>query len=151
MFKYLKTFYDFLMKLKQYHAVHVIVIPQILTLPICYCYTFYIAICGFKPEDDIYGFTIISALGLCLFYIYILPILSLFTATIIFVIQKLTTTKLKITSPFLLYNSFFNVIYLLTLINYIITVLVFIVGDLGKYLCFICTIPYKFVSLLNNF
>ncbi len=152
MLKRLKSFYNFLMKLKQYHAVHVIVIPPSLFFLISYCFAAIQAIpCYIKNNGNlvfwILGFIIIY-LGIICFSFFLAIIVEL----IILILQNIYKEKIYIKSKFLLNNKIYNILYLFSLTNYILLTLIslFKLG-IQAYLTFIYLFPfnvlYSFIKL----
>lgn len=112
----IKKFYNWLMILKRYHAVHVFVIPNILYLLICNLYL----IChlsDFYPNDsDSYGILFIMlisfiAIGIA-HYSFILGIII---EIIILIRQALNKQKIYVQSKFLLQNKVYNILFLWSL------------------------------------
>ena len=152
MLKYLKAFYNFLMTLKQYHAVHVIVIPPSLFFLISYCIVAIQAIPSYVKDNGnlvfwILGFIIIY-LGITYFSFFFAIIVEL----IILIIQTLNKEKIYTKSKFLLNNKIYNILYLFSLTNYILLTLIslFKLG-IQAYLTFIYLFPfnvlYSFIKL----
>lgn len=125
MIKYLKLFYNFLIKLKQYHAVHVLIIPSALFFIIFYILFWIMLIIDGTSADDICAAGFIS-FGLFIIYSAI-AILSAYTALLveilILIIQYIQKRKFYVKSNFLLNSKFYNIVYILTLINYLIIIL----------------------------
>ena len=153
MLKYLKTFYDFLMKLKQYHAVHVIVIPSSLFFLISYSFVAIQAIPSYVKDNGnlvfwILGFIIIY-LGITYFSFFLAIIIEL----IILIIQTLNKEKIYTKSKFLLNNKIYNILYLFSLTNYILLTLIslFKLG-IQDYLTFIYLFPFNVLySIIKSF
>ena len=111
------------MKLKQYHAMHVLIIPSALFF-IVFHILFWIYIIITLNKNNAYE---IAFTSLVLFIIYLaIAIFSVFTALfveiLILIIQYIQNRKLYVKSNFLLNSKFYNIIYILTLINYLIII-----------------------------
>ena len=116
-------FYNLLMKLKQYHAMHVLIIPSALFF-IVFHILFWIYIIITLNKNNAYE---IAFTSLVLFIIYFsIAIFSAYTALfveiLILIIQYIQKRKLYVKSNFLLNSKFYNIIYILTLINYLIII-----------------------------
>ena len=152
MLKYLKTFYDFLMKLKQYHAVHVIVIPPSLFFLISYCIVAIQAIPSYVKDNGNLVFWILGFIIIYLGITYFSFFLAIIVELIILIIQTLNKEKIYTKSKFLLNNKIYNILYLLSLTNYILLALIslFKLGT-QEYLTFIYLFPfnvlYSFIKL----
>ena len=125
MIKCFKFFYNLLMKLKQYHAMHILIIPSALFFIIFYILFWIMLIIDRTSADDIYTAGFIS-FGLFIVYSAI-AILSAYTSLLveilILIIQYIQKRKFYVKSKFLLNSKFYNIIYILTLINYLIIIL----------------------------
>ncbi len=152
MLKYLKTFYDFLMKLKQYHAVHVIVIPPSLFFLISYCIVAIQAIPSYVKDNGNLVFWILGFIIIYLGITYFSFFLAIIVELIILIIQTLNKEKIYTKSKFLLNNKIYNILYLFSLTNYILLALIslFKLGT-QEYLTFIYLFPfnvlYSFIKL----
>ncbi len=118
MLKYIKSFYNFLMKLKQYHATHVLVIPSLLCFIIPYIWLWFHV---FKDNCVLNNGNLYMA-SYILFIIYYTVtfcflFIALFVEIIIFIQQVIKKKKICVKSDFLLNNKYYNIAYLLTLIN----------------------------------
>ncbi len=125
MLKYIKSFYNFLMKLKQYHATHILIIPSALFFIISYKWVLCIniqslnSIDGSTGLDSLIIFIIHLTIVCCT--IFVALFVEIITLTLYFVKKK----KIYVKSKFLLNNKIYNIIYILTLSNYIILILSF--------------------------
>ena len=152
MFKYIKTFYDFLMTLKQYHAVHVIVIPPSLFFLISYCIVAIQAIPSYVKDNGNLVFWILGFIIIYLGITYFSFFLAIIVELIILIIQTLNKEKIYTKSKFLLNNKIYNILYLFSLTNYILLALIslFKLGT-QEYLTFIYLFPfnvlYSFIKL----
>ena len=112
MIKYFKFFYNLLMKLKQYHAMHILVIPSILLFISLYSIVFFSSI---QSGNTYYGTMIF------LFLYLVIAILSLYAALFIAVILFLFSKcyfhkKIYVKSTILLNNKFYNILFFLVLV-----------------------------------
>ena len=152
MLKYLKIFYDFLMTLKQYHAVHVIVIPPSLFFLISYCIVAIQAIPSYVKDNGNLVFWILGFIIIYLGITYFSFFLAIIVELIILIIQTLNKEKIYTKSKFLLNNKIYNILYLFSLTNYILLALIslFKLGT-QEYLTFIYLFPfnvlYSFIKL----
>ena len=124
MIKCFKFFYYFLMKLKQYHAVHIwVIIPGLFW---AITYTLFWLITLFDRETNI-GVIWLVSMGLCVCYwavIYYSFFLAMLIGISFFIYKLITQENITVKSEFLLHNKFYNFIYLLTLLNYLLLFLV---------------------------
>lgn len=152
MLKYLKASYNFLMKLKQYHAVHVIVIPPSLFFLISYCIVAIQAIPSYVKDNGNLAFWILGFIIIYLGITYFSFFLAIIVELIILIIQTLNKEKIYTKSKFLLNNKIYNILYLFSLTNYILLALIslFKLGT-QEYLTFIYLFPfnvlYSFIKL----
>ena len=152
MLKYLKAFYNFLMTLKQYHAVHVIVIPPSLFFLIIYCIVAIQAIPSYVKDNGNLVFWILGFIIIYLGITYFSFFLAIIVELIILIIQTLNKEKIYTKSKFLLNNKIYNILYLFSLTNYILLALIslFKLGT-QEYLTFIYLFPfnvlYSFIKL----
>ena len=151
MIKYLKILYNFLMKLKQYHAVHVLIIPSITIFIYSYVIIWLIILSdeykmdiNLKPEPIISLFFILIII--LLFSIYT----AIFTEIIVLILQFLKKRKIYVKSNFLLNNKLYNFLYLFMIFSYIIIILNYQFPALqliDYYIFIILTLPEKLFSL----
>ena len=152
MLKYLKAVYNFLMTLKQYHAVHVIVIPPSLFFLISYCIVAIQAIPSYVKDNGNLVFWILGFIIIYLGITYFSFFLAIIVELIILIIQTLNKEKIYTKSKFLLNNKIYNILYLFSLTNYILLALIslFKLGT-QEYLTFIYLFPfnvlYSFIKL----
>ena len=124
MVKYLKILYNFLMKFKQYHAIHIWIIIPGLFWAITYT-LFWLSIL-FDRETNI-GVIWLGSVCLCVCYlavIYYSFFLSMLIGISFFIYKLITQEDITVKSKFLLHNKFYNFIYLITLLNYLLLFLV---------------------------
>lgn len=125
MFKYLKTFYDFLMKLKQYHAVHVMILPP-------FIYFILLAWLLYSSRNQDYSQTETGTFIFALLILLLLGIvatsffIALFVEIIILIRQHFTRKKIIIKWKFILNNRVYNIIFLLSLTLYLILTIVYL-------------------------
>ena len=147
MIKYIKSFYNFLMKLKQYHATHILIIPPALFFIISYTWFLYINIQSWDSTD---GSTGMVALILSMLY-YIVAcsfvFIALFAEVIIIILQVAKKKKIYVKSKFLLNNKIYNFIYLFTLVNNLVIAycLIFHSDFLMQYLYTIYLFPWIYL------
>ena len=149
MLKYLKTFYDFLMKLKQYHAVHVMILPA-------FAYFIFLAWLFLSSgglhyehlnQDELHmyffglGWLIIILFGIASSSFF----LALFIEIVILVRQYFTREKIVIKWKFILKNPVYNFIYLPSLFLEITLLLILLYGLINVN---ISLIIYKLFSYL---
>jgi len=153
MLKYIKIFYDFLMKLKQFHFIHILIIPSASFFIISFIWFYKIII-----DDILAGHGIDSAVGfvsMILFMLYFGILLCSFYAAVFIEIFILITqfkkkNKIYVKSKFLLHNKFYNVVYFLSLLNYLILILCYLQGSYCEYYCYIMyLLPFCCIHLLN--
>ena len=117
MLKYLKTFYNFLMKLKQYHAVHVMILPP-------FIYFILLAWLLYSSRNQDYSQTETGTFIFALLILLLLGIaeisffIALFVEIIILIRQHFTRKKIIIKWKFILNNRIYNIIFLLSLAVY---------------------------------
>lgn len=125
MLKYLKTFYDFLMKLKQYHAVHVMILPP-------FIYFILLAWLLYSSRNQDYSQTETGTFIFALLILLLLGIvatsffIALFVEIIILIRQHFTREKIIIKWKFILNNRVYNIIFLLSLTLYLILTIVYL-------------------------
>ena len=118
----IKTTYNFIKNLKQYHAIHVCIWPTFAYF-LFLCWLFYSPSPNHCDEEPAYYF------GLCLFlfFTYFVTLFSTIAAivleVIIFTIQKIIRKKIVIRWNFIINNPFFNIIFFIALIIYIIAII----------------------------
>lgn len=125
MLKYLKTFYDFLMKLKQYHAVHIMILPP-------FIYFILLAWLLYSSRNQDYSQTETGTFIFALLILLLLGIvatsffIALFVEIIILIRQHFTRKKIIIKWKFILNNRVYNIIFLLSLTLYLILTIVYL-------------------------
>ena len=118
----IKATYNFIKNLKQYHAVHALVIPHTVFFSTFLFSILVLPIFPDKIQDFWFG------LGFTSFSLYIvvalfLPIyLVVITEIIILIIQFFKKEKILVKSDFLLNNKFYNLLFFLNLIIFVIIV-----------------------------
>ena len=121
--KALKSFYNFLIKLKRYHAMHIMVIPSALFY--FSTYSFWWLWC-FSDWDYVFSDTLIFTLVALIIYGFILFIsfiIAIVVTIIILVRGKFTKTKILVQSKFLLENKFYNFIFLFIICQYSLAII----------------------------
>ena len=119
----LKSFYNFLIKLKRYHAMHIMVIPSALFY--FSTYSFWWLWC-FIDWDYVFSDTLIFTLVALIIYCFILfisLIIAIVVTIIILIRGKITKTKIFVQSKFLLENKFYNFIFLFILGQYFLAII----------------------------
>ena len=112
MIKYLKKIYNLLIKLKQYHAVHVFVIPSILLFVSLYSIIFFSSI---QSGNTYYGTMVFLFLYLITATLSLYA--ALFTAVIMFLFSKCYFhKKVYVQSSFLLNNKVYSILFFIVLI-----------------------------------
>ena len=112
MIRYLKIFYNLLMKLKKYHAMHVLVIPSILLFVSLYSIIFFSSIQSGNTYYDtmifLFLYLIIATLSLYA---------ALFTAVIMFLFSKCYFhKKVYVQSSILLNSKVYSILFYIVLI-----------------------------------
>ncbi len=121
--KALKSFYNFLIKLKRYHAMHIMVIPSALFY--FSTYSFLWLLC-FNDWDRVSSDAVIfvwAALIIYCFILFISLIIAIIVTIIILIRGKITKTKIFVQSKFLLENKFYNFIFLFILGQYFLAII----------------------------
>ena len=121
--KALKSFYNFLIKLKRYHATHIMVIPSALFY--FSTYSFLWLLC-FNDWDRVSSDAVIfvwAALIIYCFILFISLIIAIVVTIIILIRGKITKTKIFVQSKFLLENKFYNFIFLFILGQYFLAII----------------------------
>ena len=119
----LKSFYNFLIKLKRYHATHIMIIPSALFY--FSTYSFWWLWC-FIDWDYVFSDTIIFTLVALIIYCFILfisLIIAIVVTIIILIRGKITKMKIFVQSKFLLENKFYNFIFLFILCQYFLAII----------------------------
>jgi len=125
MLKYIKIFYDFLMKLKQFHFTHILIIPFLLFFLVSYIGLW--LFCLFKYSGDILELIVLIDYALVYISFCILTysfFFAIITSLVISAIQIFMHKKIRIKSSFLLNNKFYNILYLFTIFFYFILLFV---------------------------
>ena len=123
MIKCFKFFYNLLMKLKQYHAIHIWIIIPGLFWAITYI-LFWLSVLVNRDEPNTVW---LISMGLIICYCEVILytfFLSILIGTTFFIYELITQKNITVKSKFLLHNKFYNFIYLLTLLNYLLLSLV---------------------------
>ena len=121
--KALKSFYNFLTKLKRYHATHIMIIPSALFY--FSTYSFWWLWC-FSDWDYVFSDTLIFTLVALIIYGFILFIsfiIAIVVTIIILIRGKFTKTKILVQSKFLLENKFYNFIFLFIICQYFLAII----------------------------
>ena len=152
MLKYIKLFYNFLMKLKQYHATHALVIPFFAA----FVHTYYII--WLIILNDKYGMNITinvefsNNLLIILLLIFGVSIyITIFIAIFTFILQFIIKRKIYIKSNFLLNNKYYNFLYLFSFLNFLIIIVCRVFPFLHIQDCYtfiLLVLPEKILSLL---
>lgn len=127
----IKTTYNFIKNLKQYHAIHVCIWPT---------FSFFIFLCclfigdlihPIQPlvnNDEIHAYCF--GLGLLIYFIFAVvfffTVCALIVETLIFTIQTVIQKKIVIRWNFIINNPFFNFVFFIALIIYIIALIMLI-------------------------
>ena len=121
----IKTTYNFIKNLKQYHAVHVCIWPTFLYF-LFLCWIFY------SPSANNYNDVPAYYFGLCLlafftvFITFFSTIGAIVIEVIILIIQTVIQKKIVIKWNFIINNPFFNFVFFIALIIYIIALIMLI-------------------------
>ena len=105
----LKSFYNFLIKLKRYHATHIILWLL--------CFSDWERV---FPNAAIFVW---AALIIYCFILFISLIIAIVVTIIILIRGKITKTKIFVQSKFLLENKFYNFIFLFILCQYFLAII----------------------------
>lgn len=121
----IKTTYNFIKNLKQYHAVHVCIWPTFAYF-LFLCWVYYTQLKN--PCDEVPAYY----LGLCLialsifFITFFSTIAAIVLEVIIFTIQTVIQKRIVIKWNFIINNPFFNFVFFIALIIYIIALIILI-------------------------
>ena len=118
MIKYLKILYNFLMKLKQYHAVHVLIIPSALFFIVTYSIIWIWCLADWEFVFPGLGFLILIIAVIYYCVLFCSAMAAILTAIIICIKQKHTKKKINVHSQFLLKSRFYNFIFFISIIHY---------------------------------
>ena len=143
----IKTTYNFIKNLKQFHAVHIFIIPPTLFWIVAYLIIFIITI---NSKDTCVGAYFFSLFSFFLYYLLVVIFLfiAILVQIIIFVKQKLQKRKIRVTSNFLLNNRFYNFIYLWNIIFLFIHIIVVSTNTpcpIDNYVHYLFFFPYSFL------
>ena len=119
----LKSFYNFLIKLKRYHATHIMIIPSALFY--FSTYSFWWLWC-FSDWDYVFSAIWLYAWVALIIYCFILfisLIIAIIVTIIILIRGKITKTKIFVQSKFLLENKFYNFIFLFIICQYFLAII----------------------------
>ena len=134
--KTLKSFYNFLIKLKRYHAMHIMIIPSALFY--FSTYSFWWLWC-FSDWDYVFSAIWLYAWVALIIYCFILfisLIIAIVVTIIILIRGKITKTKIFVQSKFLLENKFYNFIFLFILCQYFLAIILAFFQNFGLYFNF---------------
>ena len=121
----IKTIYNFIKNLKQYHAIHVCIWPTFAYF-LFLCWVYYTQLNNQCVEVPAYY------LGLCLialsifFITFFSTIAAIVLEVIIFTIQTVIQKRIVIKWNFIINNPFFNFVFFIALIIYIIALIMLI-------------------------
>ena len=135
----LKSFYNFLIKLKRYHAMHIMVIPSALFYFSTYSYLWLLCFSDWERVFPNAAIFVWAALIIYCFILFISFIIAIVVTIIILIRGKITKTKIFVQSKFLLENKFYNFIFL------------FILGQYFLAIIFAFFPPYDFYFLFYSF
>ena len=122
----IKRTYNFIKNLKQYHAIHICIWPTLV------CFLFICSINFNTPSltnnDEIHAYCF--GLGLLIYFIFAVvfffTVCALIVETLIFTIQTVIQKKIVIRWNFIINNPFFNFVFFIALIIYIIALIMLI-------------------------
>ena len=121
--KALKSFYNFLIKLKRYHAMHIMVIPSALFYFSTYSYLWLLCFNDWDRVSSDAAIFVWAALIIYCFILFISLIIAIIVTIIILIRGKITKTKILVQSKFLLENKFYNFIFLFILGQYFLAII----------------------------
>ena len=119
----LKSFYNFLIKLKRYHAMHIMVIPSALFYFSTYSYLWLLCFSDWERVFPNAAIFVWAALIIYCFILFISLIVAIVVTIIILIREKFTKTKILVQSKFLLENKFYNFIFLFILCQYFLAII----------------------------
>ena len=122
----IKTIYNFIKNLKQYHAIHVCIWPTLV------CFLFICSISFNTPSltnnDEIHAYCF--GVGLLIYFIFAVvfffTVCALIVETLIFTIQTVIQKRIVIKWNFIINNPFFNFVFFIALFAYIVTLVFYI-------------------------
>ena len=121
--KALKSFYNFLIKLKRYHATHIMIIPSALFYFSTYSYMWLPCFIDWDFASPYAAIFAWLALIMYCFILFISLIIAIIVTIIILIRGKITKTKIFVQSKFLLENKFYNFIFLFILCQYFLAII----------------------------
>ena len=135
--KVLKSIYNFLMMLKRYHATHALIIPNALYMILTHALVDILYIIGFIQSPPYPTEPDFTAAFCCVFgLIYILcalPLILIFFALFLVInilVRIIRRKPVYVKSKFLLNSRFYNIIYILSILNFLILIITCFVEDL---------------------
>ncbi len=132
----LKSFYNFLIKLKRYHAMHIMIIPSALFYFSTYSYLWLICLRDWEHVFPNAAIFVWAALIIYCFILFISLIIAIVVTIIILIRGKITKTKIFVQSKFLLENKFYNFIFLFILCQYFLAIIFAFFPPYGLYFLF---------------
>ena len=118
MIKYLKILYNFLMKLKKYHAMHILIIPPASFFIVTYSMIWIWCLADWDFVFPGLGILILFIAAIYYCILFCSAIIAILAAIIIFIKQKHANKKINVHSQVLLKNRFYNCIFFISLIHY---------------------------------
>ena len=121
--KALKSFYNFLIKLKRYHATHIMIIPSALFYFSTYSFLWLPCFIDWDFVSPDAAIFVWAALIFYCFILFISLIIAIMVTIIILIREKFTKTKILVKSKFLLENKFYNFIFLFIICQYFLAII----------------------------
>ena len=154
MLNIIRKLYNWITGLKKYHAMNIIVVPQAVLFILFYFFCIIDSSIGlFKTPDEesMLGVLIIIFLILYLSLISLSIAIAIIYSIFIIIKEKSNNIKIRIKSDFILRNKFYHIIFISSIINFIIMLILLPFGFSVYFLTFILTFPVAEIYALYSF
>ena len=154
MLNIIRKLYKWINGLKKYHTMHIIVIPQAVLFIFFYFFCIIDSSVGLiktPDEESMLGALIIIFLVLYLSVISLSIAIAIIYSIFIILKEKSSNIKIRIKSDFILRNKFYHIIFISSIINFIIMLILLPFGLSVYFLTFILTFPVAEIYALYSF
>ena len=150
----LHNIYNKITGLKKYHTIHIIVVPQAVLFIFFYFFCIidsFVGLIKTPDEESMLGVLIIIFLILYLSLISLSIAIAIIYSIFIIIKEKSSNIKIRIKSDFILKNKFYHIIFISSIINFIIMLILLPLGLSVYYLTFMLTFPVAEIYALYSF
>lgn len=121
MLKVLKNIYNKIVELKKYHAVHVCIVPLFIIVLAVVLLVCAVSSADIDPElGRACGIFLVMCFATIYFTAIIFAVLAILIELIILLVQYHKKIKITVKSKFLLCNPIYNIIFILSLVNFVV-------------------------------